>query len=411
MLLSQAKQIVCISKTGERFKFANPDLCVLENSSVAINEQGVIVDIGDIDEKYQNYKIIDCRGRCVLPGLIDAHTHPCYAGDRSGEFKMKLEGATYMEIHNKGGGIMYTSRCVNQASQEELEQILESGIKRAIRNGTTTMEAKSGFGLSTDGEVKQLLTIEAVSKRSPIEIVQTYLGAHALPPGLSEKQAEQDVIQNQIPQIKKLMDEDKIHPEFVDVFCEKGIYEIETTKNILQEGAKIGLIPSFHGEELNHLESAKLGADLGAIAISHLEHLSQEGIKAMAEKKVVGVILPTTQFILKLQPPPVREMIDSGVPTALATDYCPNAYCMSLPFTMSLACLNLKMRPNEALCAVTLNAAAALNRHKKIGSIEVGKQGDFVILDAPTWEHLIYQIADSPIWKVIKKGKIVYEYL
>lgn len=366
-----------------------------------------------IDQKYENCTFveeIDASGMCVLPGLVDGHTHPVWEGDRVHEFAMKLAGATYMDIHNAGGGIGFTVECVRKASEEELYTSLRKRLLRMLRSGTTLVEAKSGYGLEVESEMKMLRVIERAKKELPIEISSTFCGAHSVPKGSSPEEATNNVINCQIPKLQELMKNNELTVDNIDVFCEKGVFGVEDTRKILEAGKSAGLAINFHGDELHPMKAAELGAEVGARAISHLEEVSDKGILAMAAASVVAVLLPTTAYILRLKCPPARKMINAGVPVALGTDFNPNAFCLSMPLTMHLACVNLRMTMEESLVAATINAAASLGRAHSHGSLEPGKVADMLVIDAPRWEHLVYQLGghDEIIKYVIKNGKIVY---
>jgi imidazolonepropionase len=320
---------------------------------------------------------------------------------------MKLEGATYMDVHKAGGGINFTVKHTRESSKDELKELCRARFDRMLRLGTTLVEAKSGYGLDVETEMKMLEVIHEVSQDVPIDVVGTYL-AHSVPRGMAEKDAADKVVNEQIPEMIRLKALGKISPELCDVFHEKGVFEGESALRILQAGKDAGLELNFHGDELHPMGSCELGAELGALAVSHVEHITEDGIRAMVGKKCIAVVLPTTFFILRITPPPVRNMIEAGVPLALASDFNPNAHCMSMPFVMLLGCVQCHMTLNEALVAVTINAAASINRSKTHGSIEVGKMGDFVIVNSPRWEHIVYEMTDPPITHVIKLGKIVH---
>eukprot|EP00744_Colponema_vietnamica_P006347 GILI01009230.1.p2 GENE.GILI01009230.1~~GILI01009230.1.p2 ORF type:complete len:433 (-),score=120.57 GILI01009230.1:201-1499(-) len=414
--IRNATQLVCICRNGEEFKTGKEmdDVCVLENATVIVDGNGRIFDLGPAEEmaaKYaqDNFETdIDATGHCVVPGLCDGHTHPVWSGDRCHEFMMKLAGATYMDIHKAGGGIGYTVRHTRNSSQEELLESFLTRLDRMLTSGTTLVEAKSGYGLETETEMKMLKVIHRANQLHPVDIVASFCGAHSVPEGLNAAQATDKVINEMIPKLMELNQAGETSAELIDVFCEKNVFEREDTRRILKAGREAGLSINFHGDELNPLETGVLGAEEGARAISHLEHLSDAGIAAMAEKGVIGVLLPTTAYILHLQNPPARKMIEGGVPVALGSDYNPNAHCLSLPFVMNLAAVNFRMTLNEALVACTINAAASMNRSQTHGSIEKGKVGDFLVLRAPRWEHLVYQMVDPPIVHVVKNGRVVH---
>uniref|UniRef100_A0A8C5NQ30 Probable imidazolonepropionase n=1 Tax=Junco hyemalis TaxID=40217 RepID=A0A8C5NQ30_JUNHY len=356
-------------------------------------------------------RIIDCSGKCVLPGLVDAHTHPVWAGDRVHEFAMKLAGASYMEIHQAGGGIHFTVEHTRAASEAELLAGLQQRLGRMLRAGSTLVECKSGYGLDLHTELKMLRAIERARTSTDIGISSTYCGAHAVPRGKTAAEATDDIINNHLPKLKELKLSGEIQVNNIDVFCEKGVFDLESTRRILQAGKDIGLQINFHGDELHPMKSAELGAELGARAISHLEEVSDEGIVAMARAKCAAVLLPTTAYMLRLKQPQARKMLEEGVIVALGSDFNPNAYCFSMPMVMHLACVNMKMSMNEALAAATINAAYALGKSDTHGSLEVGKQGDLLIINSSRWEHLIYQFGghEALINYVIVKGKVIYE--
>jgi len=382
--------------------------------SIAIDDKGNIAMI-DTDEKVSSRYgegefecVVDALGGSVLPGLVDAHTHPVWAGDRVHEFAMKLAGATYMDVHKAGGGINFTVSATHEASEDELYQLLKPRLLRMSRAGTTTVECKSGYGLDTDNEIKMLRVLELAKAEGNIEISSTFCGAHSVPRGSTQDEATVDVITKQLPAIVKEVNKGNISVDSIDVFCEKGVFEIENSRKILEAGKKLGLRMNFHGDELHPLGGAEMGASLGAEAISHLEEVSSAGVEAMARAGSCAVILPTTAYILRLPKPPVRQMISKGVIVALGTDFNPNAYCLSMPVAMHLGCVNLGMSLPEALAAATINSAHSLGRGATHGSLEPGKVGDLLILSTPTWEHLVYQLGQQDVIKhTVKRGRIV----
>uniref|UniRef100_A0A4W2HWE4 Probable imidazolonepropionase n=2 Tax=Bos indicus x Bos taurus TaxID=30522 RepID=A0A4W2HWE4_BOBOX len=326
---------------------------------------------------------IDCSGKCILPGLVDAHTHPVWAGERVHEFAMKLAGATYMDIHQAGGGINFTVERTRQASEEELYSSFQQRLGCMMRAGTTLVECKSGYGLSLETELKMLRVIERARRELDIGISATYCGAHSVPKGKTASEAADDIIKNHLPRLKELGRNGEIHVDNIDVFCEKGVFDLDSTRRILQSGKDIGLQINFHGDELHPMKAAELGVELGAQAISHLEEVSDEGIAAMASARCSAVLLPTTAYMLRLKQPRARKMLDEGVIVALGSDFNPNAYCFSMPMVMHLACVNMRMSMPEALAAATINAAYALGKSHTQGSLEVGKQGDLIIINSP----------------------------
>ncbi|CAK8688991.1 unnamed protein product [Clavelina lepadiformis] len=427
LLIKHAEQIVQVCANNEDMLVgeAMKNIAVMKPEegtsglSLVIDREGNIADFGTdakLEAKYANWSfenVLDASGCCLLPGLVDAHTHPVWAGDRVHEFAMKLAGATYMEVHKAGGGINFTVEHTRNASEKELFVLFKERLQRMVKAGTTLVECKSGYGLDVENELKMLRVIERARRDDNIniEISSTYCGAHSVPKGSTADETTDDVISKQIPAIKAEMEMGKLHVDNIDVFCEKGVFDIMQTRRILEEGVKAGWRINFHGDELNPMKAAELGADMKACAISHLEEISDNGIAAMASARSVAVILPTTAYILRLRAPPVRKMIESGVPMALGSDFNPNAFCLSMPLVMHLACVNLRMSMPEAIAASTINAAASLGRSETHGSIEVGKRGNVLVIRAPKWEHLVYQLGgqNDIIAAVVCRGKIAHQ--
>uniref|UniRef100_A0A8D1VYZ0 imidazolonepropionase n=1 Tax=Sus scrofa TaxID=9823 RepID=A0A8D1VYZ0_PIG len=391
LLLENARQVVAVCARGERFLAGDAlhRLVVLEGASLVVGTDGFLKAIGPADAIRELFaedtfeERIDCSGKCILPGLVDAHTHPVWAGERVHEFAMKLAGATYMEIHQAGGGINFTVERTRQASEEELFRSLQQRLGCMMRAGSTLVECKSGYGLSLETELKMLRVIERARRE-----------------GKTAPEALQELGRN-----------GEIRVDNIDVFCEKGVFDLEATRRILQSGKDAGLQINFHGDELHPMKAAELGAELGAQAVSHLEEVSDEGIAAMATARCAAILLPTTAYMLRLKQPRARKMLDEGVIVALGSDFNPNAYCFSMPMVMHLACVNMRMSMPEALAAATINAAYALGRSHTHGSLEIGKQGDLIIINSSRWEHLIYQFGGHHelIEYVIVKGKVVYK--
>lgn len=422
LLIRSAKQVVQVVNKGERVVAgsAMKEVAILEGGeySIVVDADGKIADIGldcDIASKYKDINFeetLDATGCSVIPGFVDGHTHAVWAGDRVHEFAMKLAGATYMEVHKAGGGIMFTVDHIHKSTEDQLYASFKQYAQRMLRCGTTLAEVKSGYGLDAENEIKMLRVINQLiaDEEAPLEVSVTFCGGHAVPKGSTAEKATHDIIYHQLPQIKALMDSGSLKVDNIDVFCEKGVFNVEQTRQILEAGVRAGLAINFHGEELHQLNSAEMGAELNARAISHLEEISDEGIQAMAAAGSVGVVLPTTAFILRLTPPPVRKMLDGGMAIALGSDFNPNAHCFSMPVVLHLACVTMHMSMSEALVASTINAAASLGRADSVGSIEVGKQADLVVLDSPRWEHIVYQLGSQEhvIRNVIKKGRVVH---
>uniref|UniRef100_A0A673HMR0 Probable imidazolonepropionase n=1 Tax=Sinocyclocheilus rhinocerous TaxID=307959 RepID=A0A673HMR0_9TELE len=407
LFVKSATQVVLVCRNGEKYltRDGMQTLAVIENGSVLIGHDGLIKAVGPADIIESQFKgakfdsVLDASGMCVLPvSLVDAHTHP-------------LAGATYMEVQEAGGGIHFTVSHSRSATERQLLDGLKRRLERMMRAGTTLVECKSGYGLELDTELKMLRVTNSATNSLPIGISATYYGAHAVPKGKTMEEATQNIVAVQLPKIKTQIASGELQVDNIDVFCEKGVFDLNSTRCILQAGKDMGLNINFHGDELHPMNSAHLGAELGALAISHLEEMTNDGIAAMAKAKTSAVLLPTTAYILRLSPPRARDMLDTGVIVALGSDFNPNVYCCSMPMVMHLAGVLMKMSMPEALAASTINAAYALNCSHMHGSLEIGKQGDLVIINAPRWEHLVYQFGGHQelIRYVIIKGEIVYE--
>jgi imidazolonepropionase len=301
-------------------------------------------------------------------------------------------------------------RCTTAADEAELLASLQARVRRMVRLGTTLAECKSGYGLTLDPEVKMLRVLEAgrLALEGTCDLVATYLGAHAVPTGTTAAAAMRDIVEVQIPEIKRLKDAGEIRPEMIDVFHETGVF-VDETRAILEAGAAAGMRANFHGDELTAVGGAELGASLGALAVSHLEKISGAGIAALArpESSTVAVLLPTTAYVLRLTPPDARAMIDAGVPVALGSDFNPNAHCLSMPMTMNMACTLYRMTVAESLVAATANAACSMGRAGSHGVLRRGSRADLVVVDGTDWEALVYEMVDPPIRCVVKGGRPV----
>ncbi len=395
-------------RTGEDMS----ELAIIEDGAVAVKDDRIIF-IGATDElisKYEFGKIptkIDATNKLVTPGFIDPHTHIIFEGSREKELLMKLEGKTYIEILKAGGGILKT---VRETRQAPLEKLVENGKKildRMISYGTTTLEAKSGYGLTTESEIKQLRAIEILNNEHPIDIIPTFLGAHAIPPEYENKTEEyvKHIISDMIPKIAK-----EGLAEFCDVFCEEGIFSIKQTRKILKTAIRYGLKPQIHIDEIVDTNGAKLASEMKVIQAGHLLKSNDEGLKAMAENGVIATLLPGTPFCLMLDEyASARKMIELEIPIAIATDLNPNCWTESMQMVITLACYLMKLSPPEALTAATINSACAILRQDEIGSLEIGKKADLVVFDVPSHEFLPYHYGVNLVLKVIKNGKIVVD--
>jgi imidazolonepropionase len=387
------------------------DAKIKENGYIVIeNDRIKAVGEGDGYKKYVNGEttVIDGAYRTVTPGLIDPHTHVVYAGSRENELPLKLNKVGYIEILKSGGGILST---VENTRSIKVEQLIEESRKRLdvmLRHGTTTVESKSGYGLDLETEVKILGVNKTLNITQAIDIVSTFMGAHALPKEykMDREGYIENIIDNMIPYIS----ENKL-AEFIDCFCEEGVFSVEECRRILKAGKKFGLNIKIHADEVKTVKGAELAGELKATSAEHLIAASDVGIKALAENDVVAVLLPSTSFYLMLNNfARARKMIDEGVTVALATDCNPGTSpTESLQTVMTFACFGMKMFPEEIINAMTINAACAINREKEIGSIEVGKKADIVVFNSKNLNYLIYHFGANAVETVIKNGKIVVQ--
>ncbi len=377
----------------------------VDNAAVVINSDTIewIGKDADLPDQYSgNANIIDGSGLVALPGFVDMHTHMVFGATREEEFAMRCSGATYQEIAAKGGGINNTVRSTREADKSKLRKQTMRFLDRMIRHGTTTVEIKSGYGLSENDEVKMLDVIKMVKEDHLINIVPTFLGAHAIPPEYKEHREEyvELVCKKMIPYVAR-----KKLTGFCDVFCENGFFTLEESRRILQTGIEYGLSPKIHADELSPLGGSELAVEVNAVSADHLEHISDKAIEMFAKSDVIAGMLPGVSFYLGHDYAPARKLIDSGAVVALATDFNPGS-CVSysVPLMMTMACTQMKMTPEETLTAATINAAASLNIADKVGSIEKGKQADIVFLQMPNYMYLPYHFGENHVAAVMKSG-------
>jgi imidazolonepropionase len=383
----------------------------IEDGAVAVSGEWIVA-VGKTDEILSRYETEpeneqDLTGCTVLPGFIDAHTHVLFAGSREREFEMRLDGRTYMEIAAAGGGILSSVRAFREASDEDLLTQTSARLDRMLALGTTTIEAKSGYGLAVEPEIRALRLIDRLDDQHPSEIVGTLLGAHAIPPEYRDSREKYVslVIEEMIPRAAA-----ETRVRFCDVFCEKGVFTPEETRAILVEAREHGLEPRLHADEFAASGAAELAAELTALSADHLMAASEEGLGALAASgRTVAILLPSTSLSLgAVGYAPARRMIEMGIPVAIATDCNPgSSMTMSLPLAMTLAVLQMKMSVAEALNAVTVNAAASLGMSDEIGRIATGTRADLLVLPTSTPAGIIYRLGDLPPLAVFKSGRLV----
>lgn len=381
------------------------EVSFLQNAWVLVKD-GVIARVGTgAAEGAADARILDAGGRLVTPGLVDAHTHLIFGGWRQNELALKLRGTPYLDILAQGGGILSTVRATRAASQGELEEKARLALDEMLAFGTTTCEAKSGYGLETDTELRQLRAIRSLNETHPVDLVPTFLGAHALPEAYRDRR--EDYI--------RLLCEEMIPAaaaeglaKFCDVFCETGVFTAEESRTILEAGLRHGLRPKVHADEIDAIGGSQLAGELGAASAEHLIVCPPEGIARMAEGGTAACLLPATSFYLGAAYAPARAMITAGVPVAMATDFNPGSCpCLNMQLVMSLGCLKYRLTPEEVLTAVTLNGAAAIGVADETGTVEPGKLGDLVIWEAEDLNYICYRLGSNLAHTVIKKG-VVY---
>ena len=410
LVLNAAELVTLRGPERARTKAEMSQLSSIKDGAVAIQD-GTIVDVGKSRSILKEHGSrgttkIDASGKVVMPGFVDPHTHLVFAGSREFEIGLKAKGKTYMQILQEGGGIFRTVRDTRAASADELYREGSRRLKSMLSHGSTTVEAKSGYGLDKEVELRMLETVRMLDRDSPVTLVPTYLGAHAVPPEYKDKADDYvDFIVNEVlPEISK-----RQLAEFCDVFCEKGVFSVDQSRRVLLAAKTLGMKLKLHADELKRTGGAELAAELRVTSADHLAHPSDDGLVAMASKDVVGVLLPATPYAsMSGDYADGRRLIDVGVPVALGTDFNPNCWNESMQFTISLACFKMRMTPEEAITAATMNAAAALGIERKVGSIEQGKRGDLIVLDVPSHEHVPYRFGTNLCSTVVKEGRIVW---
>jgi len=412
LIIQHAKQLITAKgytekpATGPQME----DLGIIEDGAIAIIA-GKIIAVGRTSDVLHNFlatETIDATGKTVCPGFIDAHTHFAFAGSREKEVELKIKGAGYLEILQSGGGILRTVRDTRAASKDELIRICRKRASNLLTHGTTTIEAKSGYGLDLENEVKLLEVINELSRKGPLTLVPTFLGAHAVPPEFQGRVREYvDLLcGGWIPIIAE-----RHLATFCDVFCEKGVFEIDDSRKILLTGKRFGLLPRIHADELYSLGGAELAAEVGAVSADHLLYISPSGLEQMKRAGVIATLLPAAPLTLMLDRyADARNFISHGVPVALGSDLSPSCWLENEQLVLALACYKLKMTPAEAVMAATINAAHSIRMAQQIGSLEEGKMADVVILNVPDYRILGYRLGGNMVDMVVKGGKVVVRY-
>ena len=415
LIVEGAAELLTLSPSSNRPRRGDEmqDLGIIRQGALAAR-RGKIVWLGPASDLLTSVKplafsrVIDAYGKTVLPGFVDPHTHLVFAGSRENEFAMRIKGKSYMEIAAAGGGINATVAATRTASKADLQAQARKALDRMLALGTTTAEAKSGYGLELDAELKMLEVIRTLHEEGPVALVPTFMGAHEVPPEFRQDPEAyvELVVSRMLPEVSR-----RKLARFCDVFCEAGVFSVEQSERILRAAQALGLEPRVHADELTDLGGAAMAARVNARTADHLLFASDEGIRAMASAGVIAVLLPGTAYFLHLgRYARARDMIAAGVPVALATDFNPGS-CMteSMPLILSIACTQMRMLPAEAITAATINAAWAIGEEDCAGSLEVGKQADLLILDAPNHEHLCYHFGVNLVQTVVKNGKVVAE--
>ncbi len=407
LLIKNIRQLITVGTNGKPYKSGKDmrELGIIEDATVLIKE-GKIEWIGrdqyfdqSIDE---NIEIINASEYTALPGFVDSHTHLLFAGSREDEFAMRVTGKSYQEIADAGGGILSTVDATRKATKKELKRNARRHLETMLTEGTTTVEIKSGYGLNENAEIKMLEAINELSEESLLDVVPTFLGAHAIPPEFKDNpDGYVDLICKRIlPYISQ-----RGLAKFCDAFCESRYFSVEQCRTIFETAKSLGLRIKVHADQLNQIGASKLAAEVGAISADHLEKIDDSGIEALNNYGTIATVLPGVSFFLNYAYPPARKIIDAGVPLAIATNFNPGS-CMSysMPLMMTIACTQMSLTAEEAITAATINGAAAIGLSDRLGSIEVGKQADIVLYDVPNYKYLLYHFGTSHVAKVIKRG-------
>ena len=409
LIIKNAAELVTCKGYAAKHGTEMGDLGIIPGGTLVI-ENGIISRVGSTadvtaDLDTTGFDEIDASGKAALPGFVDSHTHFVFGGYRAEEFSWRLQGMSYMDIMSQGGGIASTVEATRKATKEELIALGKKRLDSMLAFGVTTVEGKSGYGLDYATEVKQLVVMGELDSTHPVDIARTFLGAHAVP--RDYRGNEEGFIEYLIREVLPNVAREKL-AEFCDIFCEKGVFSVSQSRRLLENARSLGLQLKIHADEMTPLGGTELAVELGTISADHLLCASDTGIRKMAQTDTVATLLPATAFSLKEPYARARFMIDNGCAVALATDFNPGScFSESIPLIFSLATIYMGMTPEEAVTAVTINGAAAIGREKKIGSLDVGKAGDVVLLEFPSYRYIPYHIGVNCVETVIKKGQIV----
>ncbi len=411
LIVKNAVEVVTCSGRKAKQGQAMSELHVIPDASILI-EDGIIKAISKSDEVLSDideaqYTVINAAGKAVLPGFVDSHTHFVFGGYRAEEFSWRLRGDSYMEIMQRGGGIINTVKATREASKKELFEAGKTRLDSMLSFGVTTVEGKSGYGLDFETEIKQLEVMTELDQKHPLDVVRTFLGAHAVP---REYKGQEDAFIEYLIEIVLPVVAERKLAEFCDVFCEKNVFSVEQSRKLLRNARGLGLGAKLHADEIIQLGGAELAAEIGAASADHLLRASEQGINDLANAGVVATLLPGTAFSLKEPYAKGRYMIDQNCAVALASDMNPGScFSESIPLIFALAVLYMGMSIEETVTALTINGAAAVGRAETIGSLEAGKQGDLIILEFPSYTYIPYHIGVSTVEKVVKRGRVVFD--
>jgi imidazolonepropionase len=411
LVVQNCRQLVTCRGPIPKRKSALQDVGLAEKAWIA-SSKGEIVFIGKQKDFRRSVRPqrgavrIDAEAMVGLPGFVDSHTHLPFAGNRVEEFRLRLQGATYLELAAKGMGIQTTVKATRRATKKELLALSLARLDRMMQSGATTVEAKSGYGLNLKDEIKQLEVLKEAARRHPMDIASTFMGAHDIPKEYKTRKSEYIalLIDQIIPEVSR-----RRLAEFFDIFCEQGVYSIEETRRLVEAAKRAGFKIRIHADEFSPLGGAELAAEVGAASADHLISITEEGIRSLSRSETAVTLLPSVSFFLMLEKKaPARRLIDAGAALNLASDFNPGSSMVgSMLFVMQLGVYLLKMSVEEAINAVTANGAYALRRHESVGSLEVGKKMDMLLCDVPSYVSLVYELGWNPIRHVIKNGRIV----